>query len=203
MRESIRAFTEICVGTLPLDGPVYEFGSLQVQGNPEMADLRELFHNKTFVGCDMRKGAGVDLVLDLHSIDLPDATAATVISLDTLEHVEYPRTAVDEIYRILKPGGVVILTSVMRFPIHGYPDDFWRFTPHGFKSLLKPFKNSFVGSCGGTKDFPQTIVGVGFKGAAPELGEFNAKFIKWAHFNNKVDEKVLPLENLEFEPSLL
>ena len=194
---------DMCVDTLPLGGPIYEFGSLQVEGNAELADLRELFPRRKFVGCDMRSGAGVDMVLDLHNIDLPDATAGTVISLDTMEHVEYPRKAVDEIYRLLKPGGVTILTSVMRFPIHSYPNDFWRFTPEGFKSLLKPFEDSFVGSCGGTRHFPQTIVGLGFKGAAPDLNRFEEKFIKWAHFNNKIDEILLPAEKLVFEPSLM
>ncbi len=198
MRESIRRFTEICANHLPLSGPVYEFGSMQVEGNAELSDIRPLFFDLEFNGCDMRDGPGVDLVLDLHKIDLPDEVAGTVISLDTLEHVERPWEALAEIHRILKPNGIAVLTSVMRFPIHGYPNDYWRFTPEGLKSLFKVFDTSFIGSCGGTKDFPQTVVGVGFKGSPPSFSVFEEEYSKWAHWNNKIDEKLLPLEELRF-----
>jgi SAM-dependent methyltransferase len=124
--------------------------------------------------------------------------AGTVIALDTLEHVERPWEAMAEIQRVLKPGGIAILTSVMRFPIHGYPNDYWRFTPEGLRSLFKVFDHSFIGSCGGTKDFPQTVVGVGFNGDAPDLSDFDAKYSQWANLNNKIDEKLLPLEVLQF-----
>lgn len=198
MRDSIRSFIEICVETLPIEGSIYEFGAMQVEGNTAIADLRPLFSNSEFYGCDMRKGPGVDLVLDLHQIDLPQSVAGSVIALDTLEHVERPWEAMSEIYRILKPGGIAILTSVMRFPIHGYPNDYWRFTPEGLRSLFKVFDNNFIGSCGGTKNFPQTVVGIGFKGKIADLNAFNIKYAKWAHWNNKIDEKLLPLEILEF-----
>ena len=36
-------------------------------------------------------------------------------------HVEYPRRAMAEIHRILKDDGIVIISSVMNFPIHAYP----------------------------------------------------------------------------------
>jgi SAM-dependent methyltransferase len=198
MRKSIRNFMEICTDTLALEGPVYEFGAMQVEGNADIADLRPLFLETEFYGCDMREGPGVDIVLDLHDIDLPLDAAGTVIALDTLEHVERPWEAMAEIQRVLKPGGIAILTSVMRFPIHGYPNDYWRFTPEGLRSLFKVFDHSFIGSCGGTKDFPQTVVGVGFNGDAPDLSDFDAKYSQWANLNNKIDEKLLPLEVLQF-----
>jgi SAM-dependent methyltransferase len=190
MRDATRDFTQLCADTLTLNSPIYEFGALQVEGNPELSDLRPLFGGKTFVGCDMRPGPGVDKVLNLHDVDLPNETAGTVISLDTLEHVEYPREAVKEIHRILKPDGVAILTSVLQFPIHGYPNDFWRFTPEGFKSLLRPFQNSIVGGCAGTEDFPQTIIGIGFKGDYPDLTAYNEQYEKWSKWLNQVSAKL-------------
>lgn len=32
------------------------------------------------------------------------------------------------------------MTSVMLFPIHGYPHDYWRFTPEGLRLLMSPFE---------------------------------------------------------------
>lgn len=164
MREIIRSFVGGLAGELP--GPVYEFGAFQVEGQAGFADLRGFFPGKTYFGCDMRPGKGVDLVLNLHKIDLPDASAGTVLLLDTLEHVEFCREAMAEVLRILKPGGVVVISSVMNFRIHDYPSDYWRFTPEGFKSLLRGFSWAGVESLGET-DFPHTVVGAGIKGEAP------------------------------------
>ena len=77
MRDHNKAF---CV--LPRDvrlpGPVFEFGSFQVEGQLDYADLRSLFPGKAYVGCDMRPGPGVDRVEDVSAINLPDGAAGTV-----------------------------------------------------------------------------------------------------------------------------
>jgi hypothetical protein len=162
MRESIRDFVKGVSESVPILEPIYEFGSFQVEGQEAIADLRPSFPGKKYIGCDMRSGKGVDLLLNLHDIDLPDSTAGTVLALDTLEHVEFCRRAMSELYRILKPGGVAIISSVMYFPIHDYPSDYWRFTPEGFKSLLNQFSYSTVNFVG-KEDSPHTVVGIGIK----------------------------------------
>ena len=177
MRELIRDFVALTCETFPLKGPIYEFGSFLVAGQEQLADLRPLFPGMQYVGADMREGPGVDRILNLHDVALPDETAGTVLCLDTLEHVEYPHKAVQEIHRILNPEGIVVLTSVMDFPIHDYPYDYWRFTPEAFRSLLKPFAHSFVGYVG-VKKFPHTVVGIGFKGAGPSLSGFEKRFVE-------------------------
>jgi SAM-dependent methyltransferase len=180
MRQIIKDYVSVCAAFLPYREPVYEFGAYQVAGQEGFADLRPFFPGKTYIGCDMRPGPGVDLVLNLHEIDLPDETAGCVLSLDTLEHVEEPWTALREMYRILKPNGIVVISSVMKFPIHDYPHDYWRFTPKAFESLLKPFDGAIVDYAGDT-DFPHTVVGVGIKGhlAQSKVKAFKDYMIKW------------------------
>ncbi len=167
MRESIKQFVRTCAEVLPISEPIYEFGSLQVSGQEGFADLRPLFPGKRYVGADMRNGSGVDIVLNLHSIDLPLESVGTVLILDTLEHVEFPREAIGQIHRILKPDGILIMSSVMNFPIHDHPHDYWRFTPEAFKSLLKPFDFSLV-DFAGDEQFPHTVIGIGAKGAVSD-----------------------------------
>lgn len=177
MREVVRQFVEICAQTLPISEPIYEFGSFQVLGQEDLADLRRFFPGKKYVGADMREGPGVDIILNLHHIDLPSDSIGTVLLMDTLEHVEFPRKAIKEVHRILKPHGIFIMSSVMKFPIHDYPHDYWRFTPEAFKSLIKPFSSSFVDFIGESA-FPHTVVGIGFKGSISEnaIKEFRRTF---------------------------
>jgi SAM-dependent methyltransferase len=172
----------MCAETLPISEPIYEFGALQVRGPRQegFADLRPFFPGKKYIGADMREGPGVDVILNLHNIELPSESVGTVLMMDTLEHVEFPRKAIGEVYRILTSEGILIMSSLMYFPIHGYPQDFWRFTPEAFKSLLKPFTLSVSDSVGDTL-LPHTIVGVGFKGSIAKnvMDEFLLRLKHW------------------------
>lgn len=185
MRKHLRTFIDICQKTLPLPDPIFEYGALQVHNDPELEDLRPFFAGKRYVGCDMRPGPGVDLVLNLHNLDLPDSSVGTAICMDTIEHVEYPRQAINELHRTLQPNGVLIMSSVMNFPIHGYPNDYWRFTPEGFRSLLKDFSHAFVGFTG-PSEFPHTIISIAFKGPEPDLSKFIIEYDAWQNRCNAV-----------------
>jgi len=188
MRKLIKDFVSIAATTLPIRGPIYEFGALQVPGQEGFADLRPFFPQHEYVGTDMREGPGVDKLLDLHDIDLPSDSVGTILCFDTLEHVEYPHRALEQIHRVLKPDGIAVISSVMDFPIHDYPYDYWRFTPEAFKSILKPFNGSFVGFAG-REDFPNTVIGIGFKGVVPQLSEFKIKYEEWKEFQWKELQK--------------
>lgn len=124
MRELVKQFVKICAETLPISEPIYEFGSLQVPGQEGFTDLRPFFPEKKYIGADMRKGAGVDVILNLHNINLPSESVGTVLIFDTLEHVEFVRKAIKESHRILEPNGILIISSVMNFPIHDHAYDY-------------------------------------------------------------------------------
>lgn len=63
-------------------------------------------------------------------LSFADNTFDFVLSDQVLEHVEgNPQQAIDECYRILKPGGIAVHTTCFINPVHGVPKDFWRFTP--------------------------------------------------------------------------
>jgi SAM-dependent methyltransferase len=178
MRHSIREFVEIAARTLPVVEPIYEFGSYRVPGQERLADLRPLFPGLRYVGADMRAGLGVDRVLDLHRLDLEDGAVGTALCLDTLEHAEYPHRAMEEIHRVVRRGGVAVISSVMKFPIHDYPHDYWRFTPEAFRTLLKPFDQVHV-DWAGDELFPHTVVGVGVKGGPVPLDAFLTRLGAW------------------------
>jgi SAM-dependent methyltransferase len=71
---------------------------------------------------------------------IADASIGVVLNMESLEHIAYPQRAINEIYRVLKPDGFLILTTVMHFKVHRAPRDYWRFAPDGLELLLKRFK---------------------------------------------------------------
>jgi SAM-dependent methyltransferase len=63
-----------------------------------------------------------------------------VLCTEVLEHTLQPFDAIEEIRRILKPGGMLFLTVPFNFRIHGPLPDCWRFTEHGLRAILSSFK---------------------------------------------------------------
>lgn len=117
--------------------PVVEFGAFQVEGQEGFADLRRFFPGKEYMGCDLEKGPGVDRVESLEFSRFAPDSIGTVVCLDTLEHVRRPWEAASEIYRILKPGGKVLISIPFNFAVHCHPDDYWRMTTSGLEALLR------------------------------------------------------------------
>jgi len=178
MNRSIKDFVKICSETLPVKSPVYEFGSRQMPGQEGYSNIRPFFDGIEFVGADYIAGPGVDIVLDLHHIDLPDNSVTTLVCMEVLEHVQFPFDALKEIYRVIKPGGMLIISVPMKLNIHGSPYDYWRYTPDGVKTLLLPFSQAFVGFCG-DNDFPDNVVAIAIKDDKIDLKSFEDAYTMW------------------------
>lgn len=165
----IFAFVSELRDRIELPEPIVEFGSLQVEpGQPN--DLRSLFSGRDFTGTDMRPGPGVDRVEDLRALSFTDASVGTALCLDTLEHCADPLAACRELHRVLAPGGVCVLSSVMFFPVHGYPQDYWRFTPEGMRLLLAPFSDTWATGIG-HPELPMQVVAVGARDRRLDLDD--------------------------------
>ena len=63
----------------------------------------------------------IDLVSDITAIPSPDASFDVVLCSEVLEHVPEPTHALDEFTRLLKPGGVMILTAPFSSNVHMAP----------------------------------------------------------------------------------
>lgn len=167
MRGNIREVVRVAAQVLEFPEPIVEIGALQVEQQVYDADLRPFFVGKQYIGCDRRAGRGVDRIEDVQCLSFADQTVGAVLMLETLEHVENPLQAMAEIFRVLRPGGVVLISSCMDFPVHEYPADYWRFAPQGFDLLLRRFSPRRVYIQGHPR-FPHSLVGVGKKGGADD-----------------------------------
>ncbi|WP_181706871.1 class I SAM-dependent methyltransferase [Chthonobacter rhizosphaerae] len=83
----------------------------------------------------VRDGLPADVVSIL--ADIPNGSYDAVFSVDSIEHVRTPWRVADEIARILKPGGITFHTTVFTTRYQPRPEDFFRFTPDGLKSLFE------------------------------------------------------------------
>jgi SAM-dependent methyltransferase len=59
-----------------------------------------------------------------------------VFSLAVLEHVKNPFLCAEEILRVLKPGGILVIIVPFLEPYHGYPDHYYNMTSNGLKNLF-------------------------------------------------------------------
>jgi len=144
-----------------LPEPIVEFGSLQVEAD-QPGDLRPLFAGREFTGTDMRAGPGVDRIEDLRALSYGDGEVGTALCLDTLEHCDDPLAAGRELHRVLRDDGVCVVSSVMLFPIHAYPSDYWRFTPEGMRTVLSAFDSVWVVGVGPAQ-LPMQVIAVATK----------------------------------------
>jgi SAM-dependent methyltransferase len=78
-----------------------------------------------------------DFFSDSMVLPFREGTFDTVISTQMLEHVRHPEIVIPEMARVLKPDGILILSAPMTWPLHEEPFDYYRYTLHGLRHLLK------------------------------------------------------------------
>ncbi|HEY0298237.1 MAG TPA: methyltransferase domain-containing protein [Arachidicoccus sp.] len=78
-----------------------------------------------------------DIVWDGYNIPLADESVSSVMLTEVLEHCPYPDKILQEIYRVLKPGGKLIYSVPFIFYLHESPYDFYRYTPFAIQKMMK------------------------------------------------------------------
>jgi SAM-dependent methyltransferase len=68
-------------------------------------------------------------------LPFPDHSFDTVLSVQVLEHTPHPQLLVDEMARVLRKDGVLVLSAPFSFRLHEEPHDYFRYTPHGLRSM--------------------------------------------------------------------
>lgn len=107
---------------------------------------REIFapYVQTYIGLDYPPTASsrqirvssIDLYADALALPLAAAQVDTLLASEVIEHLSDTQQAFAEFYRVLRPGGTVILTVPFLYPVHGQPD-YYRFTLLGLKEVAR------------------------------------------------------------------
>jgi SAM-dependent methyltransferase len=107
------------------------------------APYKEFFlqYAKKYIGVDWAESlhdTKADVAADLNEpLQIESEVADTVVSLSVMEHLCEPQTMLNEAYRILKRGGVMILHVPWQWWMHEEPYDYFRYTPYGLSYLMK------------------------------------------------------------------
>jgi SAM-dependent methyltransferase len=122
-------------------GDLYDLGAGE-------APYKEFFlgHAKRYFAVDWSDSihqTNSDMTADLNGpLPITTAIADTVIALSVLEHLREPQVMLCEAFRILKPGGHLLIQVPWQWQLHEVPHDYFRYTPFGLRYILE--KAGFV-----------------------------------------------------------
>lgn len=111
----------------------------------------------TYWSIDIRRTALVDVLGDAERLPLADNSIDIVICTQMIEYVVNPAQLGDEMHRVLRPGGRVLLSAPSIFP-RDSEHDRWRFFPAALRHLFRNFSEvEIVPECGSAAGFLRTI----------------------------------------------
>ncbi len=120
-------------------------------GSGNSRRYKSFFKFDKYMTLDINSSGKPDIVGSVENIPLDNDSVDSVVSTQVLEHIKNPPKAVEEFYRILKPGGYCLATVPQYSELHEEPDDYFRFTKFGLEELFKNagFKTILIERRGG------------------------------------------------------
>jgi SAM-dependent methyltransferase len=139
----------------------------------------KLFTQTRYLAYDISLQSSPDVIGVGEALPFVSGSVDLIICIQVLEHVNNPAQVISEISRILKPGGIVILTTHGTMFYHPHPNDYWRWTQTG---LHKIFLDN--------GDF-ETIHLEAVQGSFSTIGFLAATYLAW--FGRKASDMLGPL----------
>jgi SAM-dependent methyltransferase len=114
----------------PANALVLDLGA----GNPRPSE-----HHPNVVFHEWAHYAHTDVVSVCERLPYREGVFDAVISKATFEHVARPWEMADEVYRVLKPGGLVHVDTAFMQPLHADPHHFFNMTQNGVREIFRRF----------------------------------------------------------------
>ncbi len=102
---------------------------LDIGGRDRGRFLKPKENVKQWIFADIEPAHNPDIVLDVSNMQpIAPESIDVILATELFEHVEKPLEGLEECSRVLKSGGVMILSAPFLYPIHGDPFDYQRWT---------------------------------------------------------------------------
>ncbi len=153
-------------------------------------------HVRESIAADVQPHSGLDAVGSVLQLPFADSSFDSVFSSQVLEHVPNPEQGMRELFRVLKPGGTVLISVPHLAYLHNEPHDYCRFTHHGLRAFLSRcgFEVVDVIPAGGLLSFLGHIPSVLLKSAFASIPGFGIILLRLNALYSKVvvwlDERV-------------
>ena len=126
--------------SLPAGARVLDMGAGSCPYRPLFAHCRYQTQDFTGLGDDQLRHGGYGQIYyhcDIASVPVADGEFDAILCTEVLEHVAQPIKVVQEMARILKPGGRLILTAPLGSGIHQEPYHYYGgYTPYWYHEFL-------------------------------------------------------------------
>jgi SAM-dependent methyltransferase len=119
-------------------GKVLELGSRNRSGVVRRQLVPEHLY---YTGIDILSGDNVDIVGDAHALSklFAPETFDAIFAASVFEHLLMPWKVVLEMNRVMKTGGLVMISTHQAWPLHETPWDFWRFSDQCWRGLFNKY----------------------------------------------------------------
>jgi SAM-dependent methyltransferase len=114
---------------VPMSGLALDVGG----GNRQIGDPR-------YINLDYAPYAEPDVIGDALQLPFRDGVMDLVYSTGVFEHLRDPIAAAQEIHRVTKPGGRILIGIAFMQPLHSEGQHFFNCTPWGIEELFKQFE---------------------------------------------------------------
>jgi len=103
-----------------------------------------------WVGVDVIETPRTSVVVKTgESLPFEKDTFDFVLCTQVLEHIDDNQFMIDQIERVMKPGGLLLVNVPFLYPLHGLPWDYHRITPERLGVILQNFHIDKILTCGG------------------------------------------------------
>ena len=137
-------------------------------------------NNIAYVGIDIVDAekfdyCNADIVpFDGKRIPFADESVDDILCTEVLEHVPHYQDLINEMYRVLKPGGCIIVTVPWSARFHYIPHDFFRYTPTSLQSMFQEFTKVTIENRGtDITSIVAKLIVIWFRNIRPAHGRFN------------------------------
>ncbi len=157
VKEFLKAFPKFYSFLILIFSPVFVTGTSYrylIEHLPKAARILNVGSGPNNLGegiinLDVHPYVTVDIVGDAHRLPIQNESCDGVISLVLMEHICQPMACVQEIWRVLKTGGLVYCRLPFVVPYHQAPHDYYRWTKDGIRKLFQDFHIIEIGVAGG------------------------------------------------------